>query len=98
MVETKTRRGVCAACVVLLSETKKSIKNPFLPIIISTIVFGEDVSFGGVFRCTAGLADRFGRARVFNTPLSEQVSEKRGCWFFFVGTRRASTHRLFNDR
>lgn len=38
----------------------------------SALVFGEDVAFGGVFRCTAGLADRFGPARVFNTPLSEQ--------------------------
>ncbi|KAK8964480.1 hypothetical protein KSP40_PGU014369 [Platanthera guangdongensis] len=35
-------------------------------------VFGEDVGFGGVFRCTTGLADRFGRSRVFNTPLCEQ--------------------------
>ncbi|KAI7984035.1 hypothetical protein LOK49_LG15G02659 [Camellia lanceoleosa] len=35
-------------------------------------VFGEDVSFGGVFRCTTGLADRFGKHRVFNTPLCEQ--------------------------
>ncbi|GAB4818066.1 hypothetical protein N2152v2_005112 [Parachlorella kessleri] len=36
------------------------------------LVFGEDVSFGGVFRCTVGLLERFGRDRVFNTPLSEQ--------------------------
>jgi 2-oxoisovalerate dehydrogenase E1 component beta subunit len=35
-------------------------------------VFGEDVAFGGVFRCTAGLGERFGRSRVFNTPLCEQ--------------------------
>uniref|UniRef100_A0A453MUL1 Transketolase-like pyrimidine-binding domain-containing protein n=1 Tax=Aegilops tauschii subsp. strangulata TaxID=200361 RepID=A0A453MUL1_AEGTS len=35
-------------------------------------VFGEDVGFGGVFRCTTGLADRFGKQRVFNTPLCEQ--------------------------
>lgn len=35
-------------------------------------VFGEDVGFGGVFRCTTGLADRFGKHRVFNTPLCEQ--------------------------
>ncbi|RRT48790.1 hypothetical protein B296_00052816, partial [Ensete ventricosum] len=35
-------------------------------------VFGEDVRFGGVFRCTTGLFDRFGRNRVFNTPLCEQ--------------------------
>jgi pyruvate/2-oxoglutarate/acetoin dehydrogenase E1 component len=39
----------------------------------SAYVFGEDVGFGGVFRCTTGLADRFGKNRVFNTPLCEQV-------------------------
>lgn len=38
----------------------------------STIVFGEDVAFGGVFRCTKGLRDKHGKDRVFNTPLSEQ--------------------------
>lgn len=36
------------------------------------IVFGEDIQFGGVFRCTMNLADDFGTERVFNTPLSEQ--------------------------
>jgi len=36
------------------------------------IVFGEDVAFGGVFRCTTGLLERFGRERVFSTPLTEQ--------------------------
>jgi len=30
------------------------------------------VAFGGVFRCTVGLKDKFGPKRVFNTPLSEQ--------------------------
>lgn len=39
-----------------------------------TLCFGEDVAFGGVFMCSRGLRDRFGRARVFNTPLSEQAS------------------------
>nr|POE52197.1 2-oxoisovalerate dehydrogenase subunit beta, mitochondrial [Quercus suber] len=36
------------------------------------MLFGEDVAFGGVFRCTMNLATEFGNSRVFNTPLSEQ--------------------------
>ena len=38
----------------------------------SVLLFGEDIAFGGVFRCSANLATDFGAARVFNTPLSEQ--------------------------
>lgn len=38
------------------------------------VVFGEDVGvFGGVFGVTKGLQDRFGRQRVFDTPLSETL-------------------------
>jgi 2-oxoisovalerate dehydrogenase E1 component beta subunit len=37
----------------------------------TAVVFGEDVAFGGVFRCTQGLREQFGEDRVFNTPLSE---------------------------
>jgi 2-oxoisovalerate dehydrogenase E1 component beta subunit len=36
------------------------------------VIFGEDVAFGGVFRCTINLREKYGNSRVFNTPLSEQ--------------------------
>jgi hypothetical protein len=38
----------------------------------TAVVFGEDVGFGGVFRCAVGLREEFGKDRVFNTPLCEQ--------------------------
>ncbi len=38
----------------------------------TVVVFGEDVGFfGGVFRCTQGLQQKFGSNRVFDTPISE---------------------------
>lgn len=38
----------------------------------TVLLFGEDVAFGGVFRCSMNLAENFGTDRVFNTPLCEQ--------------------------
>jgi pyruvate dehydrogenase E1 component beta subunit len=40
----------------------------------SIVLFGEDVARdGGVFRVTEGLTDRFGKERVFDTPLAESA-------------------------
>ena len=29
----------------------------------SAVIFGEDVAFGGVFRCTVGLQEKYGKER-----------------------------------
>lgn len=43
----------------------------------TAVVFGEDVAFGGVFRCSVDLKEEFGEERVFNSPLCEQVKRRR---------------------
>ena len=38
----------------------------------TVVSFGEDAGYyGGVFRCTAGLQEKFGKHRSFDTPLAE---------------------------
>ncbi|KAG7273651.1 hypothetical protein CRUP_018130 [Coryphaenoides rupestris] len=32
----------------------------------TAVIFGEDVAFGGVFRCTVGLRDKYGKDRIVN--------------------------------
>lgn len=42
------------------------------------------MAFGGVFRCTVGLREVFGKDRIFNTPLCEQVRQTGRppcCWW-----------------
>lgn len=66
-----------------LKEPTKTLKMNLCATICDTLdialksdpkamVFGEDVKFGGVFRCTMGLNEKYGTDRVYNTPLSEQ--------------------------
>ncbi len=40
----------------------------------TVVVYGEDAGFeGGVFRVTAGLQNKYGKERVFDTPISESA-------------------------
>ena len=38
-----------------------------------SVLFGEDVGFGGVFRCSVGLREKYGEGRVMNAPVAEQA-------------------------
>ena len=38
-----------------------------------SVLFGEDVGFGGVFRCSVGLREKYGEQRVMNAPVAEQA-------------------------
>ena len=38
-----------------------------------SVLFGEDVGFGGVFRCSVGLREKYGEHRVMNAPVAEQA-------------------------
>lgn len=51
----------------------------------SAVLFGEDVKFGGVFRCSIGLNEKYGTNRVFNTPLCEQGIAAFGIGLASVG-------------
>lgn len=52
----------------------------------TALVFGEDVGFGGVFRCSLNLQQKYGKHRVFNTPLCEQ-----GIAGFAIGVANAGS-------
>lgn len=54
-----------------------------------SVIFGEDVAFGGVFRCTVGLQEKHGKSRVFNTPLCEQ-----GIAGFGIGAATAGANAI----
>jgi len=37
-----------------------------------SIMIGEDIEFGGVFRCSDGLLEKYGKSRIINAPICEQ--------------------------
>lgn len=61
--------------VVLIINVREKVTHQYSPLRLFSYNFvyniHTDVAFGGVFRCTQGLQDKFGPNRVFNTPLSE---------------------------
>ena len=51
-------------------------------------VLGEDIgAYGGAFKATEGLIDRFGEARVIDTPISEQAIVGSAIGASYVGMR-----------
>jgi pyruvate/2-oxoglutarate/acetoin dehydrogenase E1 component len=48
---------------------------------------GEDIGFGGVFGLSRGLQARFGKKRVFDTPISETLIVGAGVGAAITGTR-----------
>jgi 2-oxoisovalerate dehydrogenase E1 component beta subunit len=51
-------------------------------------VLGEDIgAYGGAFKATEGLLDRFGEARVIDTPISEQAIVGSAIGASYVGMR-----------
>lgn len=63
----------------------------------TAITFGEDVAFGGVFRCTVGLREQFGSDRVFNSPLSEQGIAGFAIGYASMGRTAIAEMQLVNE-
>ena len=55
------------------------------------VVFGEDVAFGGVFRCTMGLAERFGMSAYCHGHITLSFA------FLLLSPYLVGKHRVFNS-
>ena len=52
-----------------------------------SVIFGEDVAFGGVFRCTVGLRDKYGKfVPLCRKSIPVELSFKVFFFFFFLAT------------
>jgi acetoin:2,6-dichlorophenolindophenol oxidoreductase subunit beta len=75
----RTLRGNQAIREALIQEMERDPR---------VFVYGEDVGFhGGVYRVTEGLQERFGSARVFDTPISESGIVGLGVGAALMGMR-----------
>ena len=55
---------------------------------VDVILYGQDVAvWGGIFNVTDGLLEKFGPARVFDTPISESVMVGAGVGAASMGLR-----------
>ncbi len=76
-VSTDTRQlqaaeGQGSTSVMSMVQAIRSAMDVMLERDPNVVAFGEDIGyFGGVFRCTEGLQAKYGRNRVFDTPISE---------------------------
>ncbi|WP_332674856.1 alpha-ketoacid dehydrogenase subunit beta [Aromatoleum sp.] len=65
----------------------------------SVVVLGEDIADaqgGGVFKCTAGLSEKFGTGRVKSTPISEQAIAGAAVGGALAGLRPVAEIMLMN--
>ena len=63
----------------------------------SVMLMGEDIApTGGIFGLTAGLAERFGTARVRDTPIAENVTATAGVGAALSGLRPVIEAQLFD--
>jgi len=71
-MSTQTLQTASATSIMSMVQAIRSAMDVMLERDPNVVVFGEDVGyFGGVFRCTEGLQGKYGRSRVFDTPISE---------------------------
>src|SRR5947199_10389706 len=61
----------------------------------TVFVIGEDVGvYGGAFKVTEGLIDRFGKERVIDTPISEAAIVGAACGAALMGMKPVAEFQL----